>query len=159
MEPRRADADGALAGRVFVAGGIGRFGTTGAFEVYNPKTDHWRAIADIPAARPCRRRGSSPSIGFSMPPAIAGRRCPIRRPHATDLIPFPSMAGGTSSAAGRALAPAPSSPLPMSSKFTRRETDKGLREAGAGGSKPPTPTNIINNLQACHLFLLEKTGQ
>jgi len=41
----------ALAGRIFVAGGIGHFGTTGAFEVYDPKTDHWRAIADIPAPR------------------------------------------------------------------------------------------------------------
>ncbi len=37
-----------LDGRIYVAGGIGRLGTTGAFEVYEPATDGWRALAPLP---------------------------------------------------------------------------------------------------------------
>jgi len=39
-----------LAGRIYVAGGIGRFGTTDAFEVYDPATNAWRRLAPLPEA-------------------------------------------------------------------------------------------------------------
>ena len=37
-------------GRIYVAGGIGRLGTTNAFEVYNPATNSWTRLAPLPLA-------------------------------------------------------------------------------------------------------------
>lgn len=39
-----------LDGRIYVAGGIGRLGTTNAFEVYNPATNSWTRLAPLPLA-------------------------------------------------------------------------------------------------------------
>jgi hypothetical protein len=39
-----------LDGRIYVAGGIGRLGTTDAFEVYDPLTNTWRSLAPLPEA-------------------------------------------------------------------------------------------------------------
>jgi N-acetylneuraminic acid mutarotase len=39
-----------LDGRIYVAGGIGRLGTTSAFEVYDPSIDTWRPLAPLPEA-------------------------------------------------------------------------------------------------------------
>ena len=40
----------AQGGRVLVAGGIGRTGTTAAFEAFEPATDRWRQLAPLPTA-------------------------------------------------------------------------------------------------------------
>lgn len=39
-----------LGGRLYVAGGIAQFGTTDAFEVYDPESDSWRELAPLPEA-------------------------------------------------------------------------------------------------------------
>ncbi len=39
-----------LDGRIYVAGGIGRLGTTDVFEVYDPATNAWRPLAPLPEA-------------------------------------------------------------------------------------------------------------
>jgi hypothetical protein len=41
-------AAAALGGRIYVAGGIAQFGTTDAFEAYDPATDTWTALAPLP---------------------------------------------------------------------------------------------------------------
>ena len=43
-------AAAALAGRIYVAGGIAQLGTTAAFEAYDPATDHWEELPPLPEA-------------------------------------------------------------------------------------------------------------
>ena len=43
-------AAAALAGRIYVAGGIAQSGTTAAFEVYDPATDRWEELPPLPEA-------------------------------------------------------------------------------------------------------------
>ena len=53
----------ALDGRIYVAGGIGRFGTSDAFEVYDPKKNAWARLAPLPMAAkmsPTSPRGIMP---------------------------------------------------------------------------------------------------
>ncbi len=40
-----------LGGRIYAAGGITLWGTTGVFEVYNPARNRWRTLAPMPEAR------------------------------------------------------------------------------------------------------------
>ena len=41
-------AAAALAGRIYVAGGIAQWGTTAAFEAYDPATDRWEELPPLP---------------------------------------------------------------------------------------------------------------
>ena len=43
-------AAAALAGRIYVAGGIAQWGTTAAFEAYDPATDRWEELPPLPEA-------------------------------------------------------------------------------------------------------------
>ena len=43
-------AAAALAGRIYVAGGIAQLGTTAAFEAFDPATDHWEELPPLPEA-------------------------------------------------------------------------------------------------------------
>ena len=43
-------AAAALAGRIYVAGGIAQWGTTAAFEAYDPATDRWEELSPLPEA-------------------------------------------------------------------------------------------------------------
>ena len=40
-----------LGGRIYVAGGLAQFGTTDAFEMYDPATNTWRELAPLPEGR------------------------------------------------------------------------------------------------------------
>jgi Kelch motif len=40
----------ALEGRIYVAGGIAQWGTTAAFEAYDPTTDRWEELPPLPEA-------------------------------------------------------------------------------------------------------------
>lgn len=48
--PRSELAAAAFEGLIYVAGGLTVFGTTGAFEVYDPPSDSWRELAPLPQA-------------------------------------------------------------------------------------------------------------
>jgi N-acetylneuraminic acid mutarotase len=43
-------AAAALDGRIYVAGGIAQWGTTAAFEAYDPATDRWEELPPLPEA-------------------------------------------------------------------------------------------------------------
>jgi Kelch motif len=43
-------AAAALDGRIYVAGGIAQWGTTAAFQAYDPATDHWEELPPLPEA-------------------------------------------------------------------------------------------------------------
>jgi len=40
-----------LGGRIYVAGGLAQFGTTDAFEVYDPASNSWKELAPLPEGR------------------------------------------------------------------------------------------------------------
>jgi len=44
-------ASAELDGRIYVAGGLAQFGTTDAFEVYDPTTNSWKELAPLPEGR------------------------------------------------------------------------------------------------------------